>query len=86
VLARQLVAVTSADSLQCFSPYPEWARQSESMSQAFRDFDHALARALGLPLSTNEDEGDERIEQILSRDFWYDGLWQELDSAPQQDS
>lgn len=73
VVARQLICITSTCKVDCFSPYPEWARSSPEMSRAFREFDAALAAAMSLSLAQEQDEG--YVESIVTRDFWYDGTW-----------
>ncbi len=70
VLGRQLIAVSEAGELICFSVYPESA--PGPLVAAFADYDHALAEQLGLPIRTDHRY---QIANVLSVELWDDGAW-----------
>jgi hypothetical protein len=74
VLARQLVAISDADTLVTFYVYP--LRTSAHLKALFHDYDLHLAATLGIQLADSESEYN--IAPILSQRFWDDGVW-ELD-------
>jgi hypothetical protein len=77
ILARQLVAISDADTLVPFYVYP--LRTSESLKELFREYDLRLAESLGIPLADSKSDYD--IAPVLSQQFWDDGVW-----APKGDS
>ncbi|WP_375769334.1 hypothetical protein NR798_00200 [Archangium gephyra] len=72
VVARQLLALSSDDTLVPFKVYPESCPQA--LQALFLDYDLAFAEALGLPLSDGVDEPE--VENVLSSCFWHDGAWE----------
>jgi hypothetical protein len=72
ILARQLVAISEADTLVPFHVYP--LRTSERLKELFREYDLRLAESLGIPLA--DSEGDYDIAPVLSQQFWDDGVWE----------
>ena len=72
VLARQLVAISDADTLVSFNVYP--LRANESLKELFREYDLRLAESLGIPLADSESDYD--IAPVLSQQFWDDGVWE----------
>lgn len=74
VLARQLIAISNDDQLVCFEVYPRSA--SNQLKSRFRDYDFALAAALGIPVyePAKTDQGYE-IACILSVYWWDDDSW-----------
>lgn len=74
-LARQNLAVTAEGRLACFEVYPNEA--PKELQKHFRDYDLALAQALGLSLA--EDEHDNRLEALIGHNFYDDGLWDTSD-------
>jgi hypothetical protein len=75
VVARQLIAVADDDRLVCFNVYP--LSSSPVAKAAFRDYDRALARALGIPLYEGVDADDPgyQVSSVLSVYWWDDGSW-----------
>lgn len=80
VIARQVLAISKGNHLVAFSVYP--LSTPVALAHVFLDYDRRFAQALGLPLALHADtQGrDEEacfdVEEILSRDFWFDGLWE----------
>ncbi|HEU0029872.1 MAG TPA: hypothetical protein VFQ53_04510 [Kofleriaceae bacterium] len=74
VIGRQLVAVSEADELVCFSVYG--TASLERLEPLFRAFDQAFAAQLGLPLYGSDDEYV--IATILSLDWFDDTAWREV--------
>lgn len=74
VLARQLVAVSEAGALVCYSLYSV-AATSDSLDELFLRYDRALAEHLDLPMA---DGAEYRVAMILSREYWDDGEWDRL--------
>ncbi len=74
VVARQLVAISDDDRLVCFSVYPQSA--DEGVKSMFREYDHAFAEALNLPLfrPRGKDDGY-RVSSVLSSYWWDDLPW-----------
>ena len=73
VLGRQLLALSESERLCCFEIYP--LDGTDSIQNAFMDFDRAMAEALGTPLYDPETEDEEDdIKLLLSRDWWFDEL------------
>ena len=72
VLARQLLAISDADTLVSFCVYP--LRTSANLKELFREYDLRLAESLGIPLADSESDYD--IAPILSQQFWDDGVWE----------
>jgi hypothetical protein len=72
VLARQLLAISDADTLVTFYVYP--LRTSAHLKALFRDYDLRLAASLGIQLADSESEYT--IAPILSQRFWDDGVWE----------
>jgi hypothetical protein len=72
VLARQLLAISDADTLVSFYVYP--LRTSANLKELFREYDLRLAESLGIPLADSESDYD--IAPILSQQFWDDGVWE----------
>jgi hypothetical protein len=72
VVGRQLLAWSELDRLECYLPYPKSA--SATLRALFRDYDLAFAEALGVPIAKKE-EDDDQVVNIVSTDWWYDGLW-----------
>ena len=73
VVARQLVAVSDAEQLVCFSVYPYGA--SAALQQCFRDYDTQWADALGMELFRAQSDADYEIANVLSQHWWDDGAW-----------
>ena len=75
VIARQLVAISDDNQLVCFYVYP--ASSTAAVKAMFRDYDHAFARALDLPLYLRSGPGDKsyEIENVLSVYWWDDSEW-----------
>ena len=73
VVARQLVALSEADTLVCFGVYPESA--APDVQAAFLDYDLRFAENLGLPLHEEQTHGAPVIAYILSQEWWDDGVW-----------
>ncbi|MBL8218446.1 MAG: hypothetical protein JNL62_04420 [Bryobacterales bacterium] len=75
VIARQLVAVSKEDELVCFHIYPASTRTG--VKSLFRDYDQALAQALGLPLyrRSQEESAHYEIETVVTRQWWDDLEW-----------
>ena len=81
VVGRQLLAISEADELVCFSPYG--ASHADALALLFRDFDRALSGRLGLPVFADrgEPERSYEIASILSRHWWDDFSW-DLEEPP----
>lgn len=76
VVARQLVAVSEADTLVCFHVYP--VGSPEPIQRAFAEYDRALAEHLGVPIHREDPDGpgdSYEIASVLSASFWDDGAW-----------
>jgi hypothetical protein len=75
VIARQLLAIADDDRLVCFYVYP--LSSSPAVKTAFREYDHAFARALGIPLHEPVEAPDfgYRVSSVLSVYWWDDGSW-----------
>ena len=75
VVGRQLLAISEADELVCFTPYA--ATYAPALKPLFQAFDQALSAKLGLPvLARNEDgEWSYEVASILSRQWWDDMPW-----------
>jgi hypothetical protein len=74
VVARQLVAISDDDQLVCFSVYPHGA--GKHVKLLFREYDHAFAEALGVPLYVpRNDDAGYRISSVLSVYWWDDDSW-----------
>jgi len=71
VLARQLVAISDDDRLVPFSVYP--SSTPPGLLRAFREVDRRLAAALAIEQVSADQRY--RIENVLSRDWWDDGVW-----------
>ncbi len=69
VLGRQLLAVSDAGELVCFSVYPTSA--PSPVMELFREYDDAFAAYLGLSICT----GEYRIANVRSVHLWDDGAW-----------
>jgi hypothetical protein len=75
VVARQLLAISDDNRLVCFSVYPNTCPQA--VKAAFRDYDHAFAQALNIPLYRPEQSEDDhyRVSCIISTGWWDDREW-----------
>jgi hypothetical protein len=75
VVARQLLAVADNDRLVCFNVYP--LSSSLAVKKAFREYDVAFSRALGIPLyeGSESDNGGYQVSSVLSVYWWDDGSW-----------
>ena len=75
VIARQLLAIADDDRLVCFSVYP--LSSSSAVKAAFRDYDRALAHAMGISLYTPADGDDAgyQVSSVLSVYWWDDYSW-----------
>lgn len=76
VVARQLVAVSEADTLVCFHVYP--VGSPEPIQRAFAEYDRALAEHLGVPIHREDPDGpgdSYAIASVLSASLWDDGAW-----------
>ncbi len=74
VVARQLLALSDDDQLVCFWVYPR--RVSAKIQIQFRDYDHAFAKALGLPIFEYQDDKPYfKVSPVLSTHWWDDGIW-----------
>jgi hypothetical protein len=69
VVGRQLVAISEAEQLVCFSVYGTAPR--ELLEPVFRDYDRAFAARLGRPSCVDDYE----IASILSHAWWDDMAW-----------
>ncbi|MEZ5352948.1 MAG: hypothetical protein R2762_09960 [Bryobacteraceae bacterium] len=74
VVARQLVAISNAGQLVCFSVYPSSA--ARPVKNAFADHDREFAKALGLPLHVPATgSGDYAVDCVVAETWWDDGSW-----------
>jgi hypothetical protein len=74
VIARQLLAIAENDQLVAFSVYPD--STSQSLKEAFAEFDRAFAAHLDIALyQPNSDEGQPEIERPISSYWWDDSAW-----------
>lgn len=71
VVGRQLLAISEADELVCFSVYGTVG--IDLLEPLFREHDLAFAAQLGLPRSSDEYE----IATVLSHAWWDDSAWLE---------
>ncbi len=73
VLARQLIAIDERDRLVCFPVYP--VNADDALVRAFDDYDHSLARTLGIDIYRRDPDAcdDYHVELILASE-WYDDL------------
>jgi hypothetical protein len=71
VLARQLLAINAADRLVCHEVYPGSA--GRSLRLLVRDFDRALAQALGLEIAGPNDAA--AVECLVASRWYDDGAW-----------
>jgi hypothetical protein len=69
VVGRQLVAISEAEQLVCFSVYGTAPR--ELLEPVFRDYDQAFAARLARPVCVDDYE----IASILSHAWWDDMAW-----------
>lgn len=76
VVARQLVAIDECDRLICFEVYPQAA--DAQVLQAFRRYDNALARSLGVEIYRQNDGDSYEVKIILAVEWWDDGQWHEV--------
>ena len=73
-VARQLIAISDDDRLLCFRVYPNSA--GERVKALFRDYDFALAAALGLPLYRPAEIDDGyQVTAVVSAYWWDDMVW-----------
>jgi hypothetical protein len=81
VIARQLLAIADDDRLVCFHGYP--LSSPASVKAAFREYDGAFSRALGIPLyePVGDDDPGYRVSSVLSVYWWDDGSW-DSNTAP----
>ena len=70
VIGRQLVAMSEAGELVCFSVYG--TIKPALLEPLFRAFDRAFAAALGCPVFGGDDY---EISAILSLEWWDDTPW-----------
>ncbi|MEM6704667.1 MAG: hypothetical protein AAF690_18250 [Acidobacteriota bacterium] len=70
-LARQLLAISPEEKLVPFYVYPE---APPSLQRAFRDYDLALAEALGIEI-----DFDGEVDLVLSQRWWHDGGWTDFE-------
>lgn len=75
VVGRQLLAISEADELVCFTPYPLTA--PDALNALFREYDRALSDHLGVPICAGEYE----VALVLSTRLWDDGRWESLDGV-----
>ena len=75
VVGRQLLAISEADQLVCFAVYGAARAELEPL---FRAYDQALAAKLGLAIY--KDDPSYEIDSILSRVWWDDHAWEELET------
>ena len=73
VVGRQLLAISEADELVCFTPYV--TTSTHALEPLFRDFDRAFSTRLGLPVFADSSERSYEVASILSRDWWDDVAW-----------
>lgn len=77
VVGRQLLAISEADALVCFSVYG--TAQSDFLDALFREYDKKLAAQLGLPVfGGSASDEDYEIANILSQEWWDDSAWLEV--------
>ncbi|WP_431477273.1 hypothetical protein, partial [Massilia eburnea] len=74
--ARQLVAIDECDRLICFEVYPQAA--DAQVLQAFRRYDNALARSLGVEIYRQNDGDSYEVKIILAVEWWDDGQWHDV--------
>jgi len=82
VVARQLLAVADDDRLVCFNVYP--LSSSLAVKAAFREYDRAFARALGISLYESSDNSGYEVSSVLSVYWWDDGSWDEPLGTPKK--
>ncbi len=73
VVARQLVCMSDEGKLVPFSVYP--VGTTAAMQAHFAAFDRAFAAALGVDCYEADRGEDYTIKNILSQDWWDDGVW-----------
>lgn len=74
VVGRQLLAISEADELVCFTPYG--ASHAPALEPLFCDFDQTFSARLGLPVLARGDQGWRyEVASILSRQWWDDVPW-----------
>ena len=73
-VARQVVTVTEDDRLLFFPVYP--IRIEAPVLDAFHAYDLALAEALRLPPYRGTDADEYRIEKVIARYSYDDGVWE----------
>ncbi len=75
VVARQLLAIADDDRLVCFHVYP--LSSSPAVKAAFREYDRAFSRALGISLyePAEADDAGYQVCSVLSVYWWDDGSW-----------
>lgn len=73
VVGRQLLAISEADELVCFTPY--CTTRAQALEPLFRGFDLTLSERLGLPVFADRAERSYEVASILSRDWWDDMPW-----------
>jgi hypothetical protein len=73
-VARQVITVTADDRLLFFPVYPLGI--GSAVRDAFYAYDLALAEALGLRPYRGTDAADYRIEQVIARYSYDDGVWE----------
>ncbi len=71
-IARQIVAITDEDRLQCLAVYP--LATGPELRRLFQRWNRQLADALDLPLAPAK--GDvPRVELLVAESWWNDGVW-----------
>lgn len=75
VVGRQLLAISEAEELVCFTPHG--ASHAPALEPLFREFDQAFSARLGLPVLARGDdrEWNYEVASILSRQWWDDAPW-----------
>lgn len=73
-VARQIVAITDDRRLACFAVYP--LGSPPAVKRAFRDWDRALAAALGIGIADRETQSEPDIAMLVAGSWWHDGLWE----------
>ena len=78
VVGRQLLGISESEELVCYEVYPTSA--SKEMRASFRAYDHAFAKAMGLPIHVEdadktEEDGEDRVVALLAQDFYGDEVW-----------
>lgn len=73
IVARQLVAISRGDQLVCFEVYPKSAKPA--IKNLLKQYDAALAAALGVDLYDAKSQQSYEIEHVISHTWYDDGAW-----------